>query len=1521
MVANELLGPVHLNIQFRENLAPDSGPIRGDDREGVETSFSNSKFTDVAGFKRWSGSGSNWSQTFTSSGQNNEIAMMKLASMISQSRRGIIVVGNLRKDGIEGGSADADSTAAIISDFAKCIGFPVFAGAQSANLRFSSSMVIPYSDHILKSGNVKTKLKPDLIIQIGSHLVSTEIQGLITQSMKSNPSSSHVLIHTPRPSERVDASGTITHQILSDVHEFLPSLQAHMLRGGVYASQTWGSELCPLILMGRKLAKQMPNFIQLASSTITDHNEKVWESHESRSDKIILTEPQIVLAIAQSLSELNCEEASNLFLSNSMPVRDAEFFMYPLNDDIVQPGKITLKSVAVNRGASGIDGIISTATGFTESGTDPTTLLIGDLATIHDLNSFHNMAQSHQRNPLPLTTIVVNNDGGGIFSFLPIAKHGNDVNFEEFFGTPTNSFSFQDGAKAFGLPYDNAMDFNSFKDKYKQSLVLGKPSFLEAFVVGRDLNVKVHAEITKRTNAFISENFISEKSNNPLVTREMELPIRIYNKENKLHEARKNLVLLHGWMGDKSEWDTVGESLLETLSNDWNIVSIDLPGHGESPILLSTDDEMIDAMLSGNAEKKGSSTDVATVILCSLKRDHGIETIDAIAGYSLGGRVAMHLLSGLATTTENAAKISDDAQLFLLGSNPGEFDDNGAPQRLIQRKANDSKLSQLIRKLYSTQRADSKWIDFLESWYSVNLWGNLKERNKSLFSLMVQKRTVSLKDRGADIAYILEICSVGAEDKQYWSNIDPIRTHFLAGEYDSKYTAIGQEWRKRRGIQYYEVKDSGHALLTETSQEVANILAGVLTQTYGDPSKMLKSSRVTDRSSKPDLSMSLSSETSTLVVPALLDFEKFQIELTSGSDKGKGVSGIGWGQQGMVSNKVAIREGLVISLSSKDGAFVGLGEVSPLSGVHPETFEEAKLQIEEISKIFLREEFDLQPIECEEILRLDGSLTVYIDSLMKEMTTKYSLSFDNLGWSVRSGLEMALLSLASHATQVPYPHAIFPSIVESSSVRTLPINGLETRKDQSSVQDTNTNLFDNFPSIKVKVGHRTTEEDISSVMNILSQKSLCARADANRSWNESDAVAFGKALIAQATDKMDKFEFVEEPLQKVQANDWTLLQQIRSLERWYDATGVGYALDESLAEEALSYGSDYTRMISQIKQALETARGCVAIVLKPSLLGFERSVLLSRMAHEDLSIGAVYTSTFDSGLGLSMVSFVASASDESANEKLRYPHGISTYSVLGADTLSPPFSSYVSANGNINLSSLGNALHGLGLDEVRGYTYTSGESKQFEEFEEYDAEETYHAASSTSDTGREIDIQVSLPLPFSDDIACARFADLPQTPRWSPWLNSVAYLGESETEWTLNVRGVEFRWKAISQILEYPKGMIWESTSGLKNQGRVEFIKVSDDSCLMRVRMTIITPRIVASVFKTTGEFVKDFVENKLLKWSLESFRDVVKADLALERGDVELGDALFGAVEGRSNAIEATLSYGSFKEKGRRDE
>jgi len=1537
-VANDLLGPVHLNIQFRENLAPDAGPIRGDSRADSVTSFSTSRFTDIAGFQRWSGNGKKWSQSYSAVGQNIDLAMLEVGKLISRSKRGIIVVGNLRKDGIEGGSSDTQSVAAIISDFAESVGFPIFAGSQSANLRFYSPAVIPYADHILKNRGVKEKLRPDLVIQIGSHLVSTEVQGLIGETMKANPIAAHVLLHTSRPSERVDASGTITHQIFSDIEAFLPNLQSHLTNENGALPQRPKSELIPLVLLGRQIASKIPDIIHKVSKETVQEDARVWECTPSTCETT-LTEPQIMLAMSEVLSELQKHESLNLFLSNSMPVRDAEFFLYPQDSNYKERHR--LASVAVNRGASGIDGIISSATGYAEASSKPTTLLIGDLATIHDLNSFHNLARQ-SRNPqsstaaLPLTTIIVNNDGGGIFSFLPIAKHGNDVNFEEFFGTPTNSFSFGKGAEAFGLPFDRVTDYESFKAKYKESVYFGKPSILEAQVVDRGQNVQVHTEITKATNELISEICFSELIPDPLLSHEIRLPVKDYTGSlYKQGDAskRKNLLLLHGWMGDKTEWDIAANAIIEELSDEWNVIAIDLPAHGDSPLLITTEKQAIQGMLGNEFEHTASMDDVAVSVLKSLQNDYKISTLDAIAGYSLGGRVAMAMMNKSAAF-ECAPLVSDSTKLLLFGSSPGSFHPEDVmfdAEANIQRRNADDNLASTIstifksQYLYSSAKDESVgvWIDFLTTWYGLPLWANISKRNPLTFSEMVQTRASSLAIRAPDIAYLLRICSAGRNYDPVWQSVDPSQVSFIAGALDEKYSFIGKEWRKRFGIDYHEIKNSGHALLTEAPLEVAALIAKTLSQKR--PQIRFPKQESSDRQVKLlDTEMSSSSnstaEQPTQVIPSLIDMEEFQIELVD-SSTGKGLNGIGWGDQGQVKNIVNARRGLILSLSSSDGILVGLGEVSPLSGVHPETLDEAKGQMNEIRNAISNPDFKAELMDCERILSLDGSLNIYIDGLVSIMIKTKLVSFTTLLASVRSGLEMALLSLASHATQNPLPQSLqkYRHLEKSSNPTMLPMNGLLTRKKTTNPINSVTEVSSNtisYSSMKVKVGHQSVEDDALAVINARKNGSKYVRADANRGWTEADAKQF-VLMLKKHDANIDSFiEFIEEPLQKGNNADvpWSLKGHVEALEKWYDVTGIKYALDESLAEAVLSDENNFPEAMSTITDLLKNTRGCAAFILKPSVLGFEKALHLAIVARIELGIGAVFTSTFDSGIGLAFTAFLASLSDNIGGQESRnFPHGISTFSMMGADTLSPAFGSYVTKDGLLNVVSLGRSIHGLGLDEIRDYADASDKVDEFKETSIYSFNDTFQSTSSTSDTGRDINIHVSLPLPFSDEIARNRFADLPQQPRWSPWLNSVAYLEKGQTEWTLNVRGVEFRWKAVSKVLDNPKGIMWESTSGLKNQGCVEFLKVSDEACLMRVRMTLITPRIIALAFNTSGEFVKDFVEKKLLKWSLESFRDVVKADLALERGDAELGDALFGAVEGRSNAIEATLSYPSF--------
>ena len=101
--------------------------------------------------------------------------------------------------------------------------------------------------------------------------------------------------------------------------------------------------------------------------------------------------------------------------------------------------------LGLNRGASGIDGLVASSAGYSKGLNQPLTLLLGDLSLLHDLNSLKLISES----PKPIVLIVLNNHGGGIFSFLPISEH-KDI-FETYFSTP-HSLEFKDAAKMFKLP-------------------------------------------------------------------------------------------------------------------------------------------------------------------------------------------------------------------------------------------------------------------------------------------------------------------------------------------------------------------------------------------------------------------------------------------------------------------------------------------------------------------------------------------------------------------------------------------------------------------------------------------------------------------------------------------------------------------------------------------------------------------------------------------------------------------------------------------------------------------------------------------------------------------------------------------------------------------------------------------------------------------------------------------------------------------------------------------------------------
>jgi len=149
------------------------------------------------------------------------------------------------------------------------------------------------------------------------------------------------------------------------------------------------------------------------------------------------TEPGIARAVVAAVPD-----GGSLVVSSSMPVRDVEWYAARRHGLVVH----------ANRGANGIDGVISTAVGVALAG-GPTALLIGDVAFLHDTNGLLGV----DRRGIDLCIVVVDNDGGGIFSFLPQASTLEPAAFEELFGTP-HGVDLGALAHAHGLPVLDAAD-------------------------------------------------------------------------------------------------------------------------------------------------------------------------------------------------------------------------------------------------------------------------------------------------------------------------------------------------------------------------------------------------------------------------------------------------------------------------------------------------------------------------------------------------------------------------------------------------------------------------------------------------------------------------------------------------------------------------------------------------------------------------------------------------------------------------------------------------------------------------------------------------------------------------------------------------------------------------------------------------------------------------------------------------------------------------------------------------------
>jgi 2-succinyl-5-enolpyruvyl-6-hydroxy-3-cyclohexene-1-carboxylate synthase len=209
---------------------------------------------------------------------------------------------------------------------------------------------------------------------------------------------------------------------------------------------------------------------------------EAWAAADATADREIvdvlgrfdeLTEPGVARTVADTVPD-----EADLVVASSMPVRDLEWF-----------GGSGARAYA-NRGANGIDGVLGTALGRAVSGRT-TFVLLGDLAFVHDSNSLTALA----RRDVDLRIVVIDNDGGGIFSFLPQAAALAEDRFEQLFGTPLG-VDIVALATAYGLEARTVQSVDELIEHLRQP-----GPWVCCVPTDRRHNVEVHNELHAAVNA------------------------------------------------------------------------------------------------------------------------------------------------------------------------------------------------------------------------------------------------------------------------------------------------------------------------------------------------------------------------------------------------------------------------------------------------------------------------------------------------------------------------------------------------------------------------------------------------------------------------------------------------------------------------------------------------------------------------------------------------------------------------------------------------------------------------------------------------------------------------------------------------------------------------------------------------------------------------------------------------------------------------------------------------------------
>ena len=356
----------------------------------------------------------------------------KLCKLLSASR-GLIVAGP------ENYLADS------VIQLAESLGWPVLADPRS-KIRVEHHLVIAAADSMLRDQRFAELHTPEVVIRFGTPPASK-----VVNTWLANSKATQVVLTTTPTLVDPDRKCALHMQCEIDAvcSELIASITAR-------TNTTWSSSW----VQAEKLAQVAIN--------------------AALTNELKISEPAIARTIYACMPS-----NAHIVVSSSMPIRDVEWYGAPRS----------ALTVHANRGVNGIDGVVSTAVGVALATNEPTALLIGDVALLHDTNGMLNL---NLRN-LDLRIFVVDNNGGGIFSFLPQKTTLDEARFEMVFGTP-HQVDIEALAKAHNI---SAQTIESLDDL--AMAVAQRGLRLTRIVTNREENVKVHDRIHQNVAAALRQ--------------------------------------------------------------------------------------------------------------------------------------------------------------------------------------------------------------------------------------------------------------------------------------------------------------------------------------------------------------------------------------------------------------------------------------------------------------------------------------------------------------------------------------------------------------------------------------------------------------------------------------------------------------------------------------------------------------------------------------------------------------------------------------------------------------------------------------------------------------------------------------------------------------------------------------------------------------------------------------------------------------------------------------------------------